>query len=70
MGSNADSVICRNCDRGREACQWCCDLELIDYETICDCGLADFGAHLLDCSRRGGYRWVIAQDYASAGEKL
>jgi len=45
-------------------------LELIDYETICDCGLADFGAHLLDCSRRGDYRWVVAEDYASAKERL
>jgi len=69
MGSNADSIVCRNCGRGREACEWCHDLELIDHETICDCGLADFGSHLLDCSRRKGYRWVIAIDYASAAEK-
>jgi len=70
MGSSANGNICVNCERGREACEWCHDLELIDHETICDCGLDSHGYHLLDCSRRKGYRWVIAIDYASAAEKI
>jgi hypothetical protein len=70
MGSSANGIICTNCERGREACEWCHDLEQIDYETICDCGLETFGAHLLDCKRREGYRWVVACDYPSAGERL
>ena len=64
-------IACPNCERGSEACEWCHDLPTReDWETICDCGLYDFGAHLLDCTRRRGYRWVVAEDYASASEML
>lgn len=63
-------VVCVNCGRGPEACEWCHALDPEDYETICDCGLHDFGAHLLDCSKREGYRWVVAEDYASAAERV
>jgi hypothetical protein len=67
MGSE---LVCSNCERGQNACQYCYDLARLDWETICDCGLYDFGAHLLDCAKREGYRWVVASDYASAGERL
>jgi hypothetical protein len=66
----ASELVCSNCERGQSACEYCFDISREDWESICDCGLYDFGAHLLDCSRREGYRWVIASDYASAGEKL
>ena len=62
--------VCAKCGRGVESCEWCHKLDPIDHETICDCGLYDFGAHLLDCSGREGFRWVVALDYASAGERL
>lgn len=33
---------------------------------MCDCGLHDFGRHLVDCRGRTGFRYVIAVDHASA----
>ena len=59
--------ICPTCKRGQEACEWCHDFSPLDYETLCDCGLYDHGYHLLDCHRRRGYRWVVAESYESAG---
>jgi len=61
---------CHLCDRGREACQWCHDIAFRDFDTVCDCGLADFGAHLplWRCHLREPFRWVIAHDEAAALE--
>lgn len=61
---------CRYCGRGREACQWCHDVAEEDFEAICDCGLYDFSGHLIECEQRAGFKWVIAQDEASAQERL
>ena len=61
-------VLCASCGRGREACQWCHDVEREDWESICDCGLYDFGQHLLDCRALADKRWVIAADHAAAEE--
>lgn len=47
------------CDRGREACEWCWHLAWPDYEAVCDCGLHDFGRHLLDCESSVEKRWVV-----------
>jgi hypothetical protein len=57
---------CDLCERGREACEWCHNLDDLDYQAICDCGLHDFGRHLLDCRERDKYRYVVACDYATA----
>lgn len=57
---------CSRCARGREACSYCERLEERDWEAICDCGLADFGRHLVDCVARAKYRYVIAQDPGEA----
>jgi len=54
-------VKCYRCDRGAEACEWCRDDETA--EGICDCGLVDLGAHLLDCEARSDKRWVVRMDY-------
>ena len=56
-----DVTKCPTCGRGREACEWCHDLARQDFEAICDCGLHDFGRHLLDCEVRGDKRWVVRQ---------
>jgi len=61
-------LACSRCGRGKEACEYCHTLDEIDFQTICDCGLFDFGAHLIDCDDRKDKRWVIAIDYASAEE--
>ena len=57
---NFATPVCVDCLRGREACEWCHDLDTIDYQTVCDCGLEDFGRHLIDCMDRAEFRWVIA----------
>lgn len=62
------SVICSNCDRGPDDCQFCEGLPEDDFEAICDCGLYDFGDHLFDCIERSGKRWVVADGYEAAEE--
>ena len=57
---------CSTCTRGREACTYCEGLSDRDFEAICDCGLIDFGRHIVDCQSRSRYRYVIAQDPATA----
>lgn len=57
---------CSRCTRGREACSYCEQLDERDFEAICDCGLIDFGRHIVDCKSRDRYRYVIAQDPATA----
>ena len=57
---------CSRCARGREACSYCERLDERDWEAVCDCGLLDFGRHLVDCASRTRYRFVIAQDPATA----
>jgi hypothetical protein len=57
---------CDSCGRGAESCQWCENTNLADWEAMCDCGLADFGAHLLSCRDRGSFQYVIAIDHAAA----
>lgn len=57
---------CPRCKRGAEACQWCENIEHRDWEAICDCGLYDFGDHLLDCEARSTFKYVVAADYATA----
>jgi hypothetical protein len=57
--------ICRRCERGQEACEWCHDIEVADFEAICDCGLHDFGDHLLDCTARADKRFVVVANYGS-----
>ena len=42
-------VICPNCHQGPESCVHCQGLSRMDFETICDCGLYDFGSHLISC---------------------
>lgn len=43
-------MTCPRCERGREVCQFCKDIAEEDWEAICDCGLYDFGYHLISCS--------------------
>lgn len=57
---------CTECQRGREACEYCECVSDLDWESMCDCGLCDFGAHLVDCQERSVYKYVIAADYATA----
>jgi len=57
---------CTKCGRGAEACQWCERTTRDDWDTICDCGLADFGNHLLDCRSRDEFHYVVPADYATA----
>lgn len=57
---------CWKCGRGREACSYCEGLDEDDHFAICDCGLVDFGRHLVDCVSRERFRYVIAQDPAGA----
>ena len=58
---------CRKCGRGAEACQYCCTVGMSeDWEAICDCGLADFGHHLLNCKSRDNYFYVIADSHDAA----
>lgn len=53
-------VLCRDCKRGPEACEWCCGLVYEDFEGVCDCGVAEFGRHLLgDCRARSQFRFVV-----------
>jgi hypothetical protein len=58
---------CTQCGRGAEACEWCHNIELRDWEAICDCGLYDLGNHLLACLDRANYRYVVVSNYESAG---
>lgn len=58
--------ICPDCQRGREACQWCENETFRDWEAICDCGLAHFGVHILPCEERAEFKYVIAADYDTA----
>lgn len=57
---------CHRCGRGPEACQYCEGIDQRDFEAICDCGLHDFGDHLLDCEARAAFKYVIAADHAAA----
>lgn len=61
-------VVCYRCLRGREACAYCHDTDERDWEAMCDCGLHDFGAHLLPCEDYAEKRWIIPADYAAAEE--
>ena len=45
-------------------------LPLADYEAICDCGLVDFGTHLVNCSERQRFRYVIAFSHEAAAIRL
>jgi hypothetical protein len=64
------AVVCTSCKRGRESCMYCEGTKDRDWAAICDCGLYDFGAHLVDCGSRSGFLYVIAADHASAAETL
>lgn len=69
MSSDALFAACTTCGRGAEACQWCERIGMSeDWETTCDCGLADFDRHLNDCLARTDFRYVIASDYDTATE--
>lgn len=57
---------CPECERGREACQYCETVTERDWEAMCDCGLYDFGAHLLKCEDRAAFKYVIASDHDTA----
>ena len=59
---------CSKCARGAEACQYCENIGMSeDWEVICDCGLYDFGCHLLNaCEGREEYKYVIAADYKAS----
>ena len=41
---------CERCGKGAEVCMYCSGTSREDWETICDCGLFDFGAHLIACN--------------------
>lgn len=43
------TAVCVKCLHGREVCMYCKDLPTADWEAICDCGLYDFGYHLISC---------------------
>lgn len=57
---------CSACERGPEACEYCEHVSQQDWEAICDCGLYDFGQHLIDCRERDKSRYVIAGDWTTA----
>lgn len=61
--------ICTICERGKEACTYCENISVLDFEAICDCGLYDFGAHFesFNCYERRDRRYVVAQSHESAG---
>lgn len=60
---------CPRCNRGAEACQYCENVAKEDWEVICDCGLYDFGVHLLACDHRHDRKYVVAADHNAAKEK-
>lgn len=66
----SDPIKCTICDRGKEACSYCQDCSESDWEAICDCGLYDFGSHLMACEDRKEYRWVITDSHKAAEEKI
>lgn len=39
---------CIKCGKGREICMYCCDDDT--WDLLCDCGLVDFGEHLISCT--------------------
>lgn len=49
MTTDADPAVCPKCGHSAERCMYCKGIPLEDWEAICDCGLADFGAHLISC---------------------
>jgi hypothetical protein len=60
---------CRVCHRGAESCEYCHDLSAVeDWETMCDCGLYDFGNHLLRCLDRENFKYVVAISHESSWE--
>ena len=63
---------CASCGRGAEACEWCENLGMSeDWEATCDCGLFDFGTHLMhDCKKRKDFKYVIACSEKTEGMKL
>jgi hypothetical protein len=63
---DSQPAICPRCKRGREACQWCETIAKRDWAAICDCGLYDFGDHLLDCQQRDAFKYVMPADYDTA----
>ncbi len=66
MRPDVSAPTCSVCERGREACEWCHDVDEGDFRAICDCGLHDFGAHMTDCASRAAYRFAVVANYASA----
>lgn len=46
---SAGPPICPKCNLGPESCDFCHGLDEADFEAICDCGLYDFGRHLISC---------------------
>ncbi len=65
----ASAATCSRCKRGPEACAYCEAIDTRDCEAICDCGLHDFGSHLIDCEARADFKYVIAADYGQAEVK-
>ncbi len=51
--------LCELCERGKEACAYCYNVSLEDFDVICDCGLADYGFHLINCQEVPDGKWVI-----------
>ena len=43
-----DVIVCDLCHCGPEVCIYCKDTP--DWKFICDCGLVDFGQHLISCT--------------------
>ena len=43
-------VKCQNCGKGKEACMYCGTLNEDNWRFMCDCGLQDFGYHLIACN--------------------
>ena len=60
------SEKCEVCLRGSEACQYCEGLSEGDWKAICDCGLYDFGKHIVTCEERFKFRYVVASDHEAA----
>jgi hypothetical protein len=61
---------CQRCHRGAESCAYCENVSEQDWEAICDCGLYDFGSHLIPCEDRTAFKYVIAADHAQAAVRV
>ena len=42
-------LICPKCDKGREVCTFCWNLDWTTFKQICDCGLKASGEHTIPC---------------------